>query len=70
MKLSRKLLNKHERMANKYGYSRDNWVEVRNSTQLSKSKHPSQARQIHGENSSLEIRNNKRMGIKSRNGDN
>jgi hypothetical protein len=70
MKLKRELLNKHERMANKYRYSKDNWIEVRNSTQLSKSKHPSQTRQIHGENSSLEIRNNKKLGIKSRNGDN
>ena len=69
MKLKRELLNKHERMANKYRYSKDNWVEVRNSTQLSKSQHPSQTRQIHGENTSLVNDNHKTMGIRERIGD-
>jgi len=69
MKLNRKLKDKHERMANKYRYSKDNWIKDRNSTQLSKSQHPSQTRQIHGENSSLENRNNQTMGIRPRSGD-
>ena len=64
MKLNRKLKDKHERMANKYRYSKDNWIKDRNSTQLSKSQHPSQTRQIHGENSSMENRNDQTMGIK------
>ncbi len=69
MKLNRKLLNKHERLANKYRYSGINRVESRNSAQLSKSQHPSQTRQIHGENSSLENRNDQTMGIRPRSGD-
>ena len=69
MKLSRKLKDKHERMANKYRYSKDNWIKDRNSTQLSKSQHPSQTRQIHGENTSLVNDNHKTMGIRERVGD-
>lgn len=68
-KHQRKLRKKYERLANKYRYSKDNWIKSGNSAQLSKSQHPSQTRQIHGENSSLENRNDQTMGVKSRIGD-
>lgn len=67
--LKRKLGKNYERLAYKYRHSKTNWIKNRNSTHISKSQHPSRTRQIHGENSSLEIRNNTELGFRSKIGD-
>lgn len=61
MKLNQRMVKLSERMANKYRHRYLNGSKGGNDLHLSKAKHPSRARSIHGANAYLEARNDHRM---------
>ena len=59
MKLNRELLKKHERMANKYRYSKTSRVKSSNDIQVSRAQHPSQTRSPNRQSSVMDKRNSR-----------